>query len=91
MSYELTDIQFQILDSLYFVETFAHIVEEANEPTAVVKDEIRTLIDKGLVQVMMFDEEKGDFRRTTIFDADNIQDYSFLATKDGLLKHNGFR
>lgn len=91
MSYELTDIQFQILDSLYFVETFAHIVEEANEPPAVVKDEIRTLIDKGLVQVMMFDEEKGDFRRTTIFDADNIQDYSFLATKDGLLKHNGFR
>ena len=91
MSYELTDIQFQILDSLYFVESFGHIVEEAMEPKAVVKDELRTLIDKGLVQVMMFDEAKGDFQRTTIFDSDNIQDYSFLATKDGLLKHNGFR
>ena len=61
------------------------------EPPAVVKDELRTMIDRGLIQVMMFDEGKGDFIRTTIFDADNMQDYSFLATKDGLLKHNGFR
>jgi hypothetical protein len=90
MNYELTDVQFQILDSVYFVESFAHIVEEAMEPPAVVKDEIRTLIDRGYVQVMIFDQEKGDYYRTTIYDADNIQDYSFLATKDGLLKHNGF-
>jgi len=91
MNHELTDVQFQILDSVYFVESFAHIVEEAMEPAAVVKDELRTLIDRGYIQVMMFDQNKGDFSRTTIYDADNIQDYSFLATKDGLLKHNGFR
>ena len=91
MNNELTELEFQILDSVYFVESFEHIVEEAMEPPAVVKDELRTMIDRGLIQVMMFDEGKGDFIRTTIFDADNMQDYSFLATKDGLLKHNGFR
>ncbi|MDW3645908.1 MAG: hypothetical protein R8P61_02475 [Bacteroidia bacterium] len=91
MNNELTELQFQILDSVYFVESFDHIVEEAMESTAVVKDELRTMIDRGLIQVMMFDKGKGDFVRTSIFDADNMQEYSFLATKDGLLKHNGFR
>ncbi|MEM6803710.1 MAG: hypothetical protein AAF696_20060 [Bacteroidota bacterium] len=90
MNNELTELQFQILDSVYFVESFAHIVEEAMEAPAVVKDELRTLIDRGLIQVMMFDEDKGDFVRTSIYDADDIQAYSFLATKDGLMMHNGF-
>lgn len=89
MSEELTDAQFQILDSVYFVESFQNIVEESGEPRPVVVDELRTMIDRGWIQVMEFDEAKGDFVRTTFFDTDHLEDYSFLATKAGLLKHNG--
>lgn len=89
MSEPLNDLQFQILDSLYFVESFPHIVEEAGVPVPFVVDELRNLIDLGLVQVMQFDDASGDYLRTIIFDTDHMEDYHFLATKDGLLKHNG--
>lgn len=89
MNEEMNDVQFDILDSLYFVEPYAYILEEVSHPPAVVKDELRQMIDKGWVQVMRFDEEKGDYLRTSIYDADQMEDYAFLATKEGLLRHNG--
>ena len=89
MNGELNELQFQILDSIYFMESLEHIVEEAAMPRAIVIDEIRTMIDRGWVQVMAFDERKGDYTRTGIFDNDNLDEYRFLATKEGLLRHNG--
>ncbi len=89
MNQELTELQFRILDSIYFMESLEHIVEEAEAPRAIVIDEIRTMIDKGWVQVMALDEDRGEYLRTGIFDNDNLGEYKFLATKDGLLKHNG--
>ncbi len=89
MNEELTELQFQILDSIYFMESLVNIIEEAEMPRAIVIDEIRTMIDRGWIQVMAFDEEAGDFNRTGIFDNDNLDEYKFLATKDGLMKHNG--
>lgn len=89
MNEELTELQFQILDSIYFMESLVNIVEEAEMPRAIVIDEIRIMIDKGWVQVMGYDEEAGDFIRTGIFDNDNLDEYKFLVTKDGLMKHNG--
>ena len=90
MNEGLTDLQFQILDSIYFVESFEHIVEEAEQPVPIVVDELRTMIDRGWVQVMQFDDEKEDYVRTAIYDADNMQNYHYLATRTGLLKHNGY-
>ena len=52
-------------------------------------DELRTMIDRGWIQVMMFDKEKGDYIGTAIYDTDHLEEYHFLATKAGLLKHNG--
>jgi hypothetical protein len=89
MNEPLNDLQFQILDSLYFVESFAHILEEAEAPVSFVVDELRTLIDRDWIQVMVFSERAGDYVRTPIFDTDHLSDYHFLATKNGLLKHNG--
>jgi hypothetical protein len=85
----LTDLQFQLLDSLYFVESFAHVVEEAEAPVPVVIDELRTMIDRGWVQVMEFDRQKGDYVRTAIYDSDHMDRYHYLATKEGLMRHNG--
>ena len=91
MNEELTELQFEILDSLYFVETFEHVLEESGTTRPIVVDELRTMIDRGWVTVMLYDEEKGDYTRTSIYDTDNMNEYFYLASKDGLLKHNGFR
>jgi len=87
----LNDAQFDILDSLYFVEPFRILVEESGLPPSVVKDELRILIAKRYVQVMRFDTIAGDYVRSAMYDADHMDDYFYLATKEGLLKHSGRR
>lgn len=88
---QINEAQFAILDSLYFVEPFDRIIEESGLPESVVKDELRNLIAGRLVQVMAFDEKSKDYIRSTMYDADNMRDYHYLATKEGLLKHSGRR
>ena len=86
----LNELQFDIIDCLYFVESYENILEDVSKPEPIVRDELRTLIDRGYVNVLIFDEENGDYKKTAIFDSDNMKDYHYLASKDGLLKHNGF-
>lgn len=88
---QINEAQFAILDSLYFVEPFDRIIEESGLSESVVKDELRNLIASRLVQVMAFDEKSKDFIRSTMYDADNMRDYHYLATREGLLKHSGRR
>ncbi len=89
MKEEINELQFQILDSVYFMESLDHIVEEAEAPRAIVIDELRTMIDKGWLQVMALQDSSGEYIRTAIFDNDHLEEYRFLATKAGLLKHTG--
>lgn len=89
MNEELNDIQFQILDSVYFVESFSSLRDEVSTSEAILVNELRLLIDKDWVQVMVFDKQKEDFIRTAIFDTDHLEDYHFLVTRNGLMKHNG--
>jgi len=89
MNSPLTDLQFDILDTVYFVEPLDKILEEVDERRPVILDELKNMIDKGWIQVMAFDEAPQDYLRTNIFDSDNLYEYRFLATKDGLLRHNG--
>ncbi|MCB9233800.1 MAG: hypothetical protein H6581_19240 [Bacteroidia bacterium] len=86
---ELNDLQFKILDSLYFVEPFDNILAEAGERESYVADELKTLIDKGMVQVMEFDAKAGDFVKSIFYDTDDMRAYHYLATTKGLMKHNG--
>lgn len=85
----LTTVQFDIIDSIYFVEPYANILEEVDKPEPEVRDELKTLLDRGYVNVFTFDKDSGDYLKAPIYDLDNLQDYYFLASKDGLMKHNG--
>jgi hypothetical protein len=88
---ELSDLQFAILDSLYFVEPFDKILEEAGYPENLVGAELRQMISRRWVQPMRFDKELNDFVRSNIHDVDDMRAFSYLATKEGLLRHNGRR
>jgi hypothetical protein len=89
MQYELSNIDFDILNALYFVEPFEKIMEEVAAPPKIVADCLKHLIAKKYVVAMRFDEEKQDYIKSFIFDSDDMHAYSYLATKDGLLAHNG--
>lgn len=85
----LTEIQFQILDVLYFVEPFNKILEETGLPKPILVSELKILIAKRWIQTMIFSEKYGDYISSSLYDGDNMESHFFMATKDGLLVHNG--
>lgn len=85
---EIDDIEYEVLNCLYFVEPFDKILEEVKQPASIVGDVLKSLIHKKMVAAMLWDDERGDYLRSFIYDSDNLRAYSYLATKEGLLAHN---
>jgi predicted methyltransferase len=85
---ELTDIEYDVLNAVYFVEPFENIVNECNAPAPIVADVIKQLIHKKYIAAMQWDEEKNEYIRSYIYDTDNMKSFFYLATKDGLMAHN---
>lgn len=85
---ELSEIEYDILNALYFVESFAHILEECKEKPPVVADVLKQLIHRKYVVPMKWDEETKEYVRSFIYDTDDMNRYHYLITKEGLLAHN---
>lgn len=84
----MTDIQFDIIDKLYFVEPYQTLLNEIDAPESIIRSELKELIQKGWVQIMKFDEKVKDFLPTPFLNVDDLKSCYFLATKEGLLKHH---
>lgn len=83
----MSDAEFDVMDELYFVQPFNYLIEELEMPAIDLKDVLKSLIEKGWVKCLynMNDEVFEDK-----LDIENeFQDYYYLATKTGLLAHNG--
>jgi hypothetical protein len=85
---ELTELEYDILNVLYFVEPFEKILDEVEAPANIVADGLKFLIDQKLVVPMRWDEETQNYVRSFIYDTDNMHAYRYLATKEGLIAHN---
>lgn len=83
----MTEIQFKILDVLYFPEDFGSIVEETGLPRTLVKAEIKQMVSKGWISALRYDAATGDWIPTTIYDVE--EGFKYLATREGLMRHNG--
>jgi hypothetical protein len=88
MIHELSELELDILNSVYFVEPFQNILDEVALPAPIVADGIKNLIHKKMIVAMRWDEIKMEYVRSFIYDSDNMFAYSYLATKEGLLAHN---
>ena len=82
----MTDLEFQVLDELYFLTSF----QELAEATALPKNQLKAVLDqlgsKGWLRCYLSPDEElnvGDTR----FTAHN-EDLLYLASKAGLLAHN---
>lgn len=82
---EFTDVEYDILDILFFVEPWDKILEEVDSPANIVKDGLRFLIEHKFVTAMTWDEEHNDYKKSNFYDADNMSAYYYLATRKGLL------
>lgn len=72
-----------ILRNLIFVESFHHIKTETGYDFGTIRDDLIQLINHGFVEVY---DEKTELPISPFYDSDNINHFSFKATKTGLKK-----
>lgn len=85
----MTDLEFDILDELYFVETFENLHKKLNLDKILLKDSLKQLLNVGWIKCFSENREEifTDLTNFTNFEQ-KFDKYSYLATKAGLTAHN---
>ncbi len=85
----MTDLEFDILDELYFVETFENLHKRLNLNKTLLKDNLKQLLNIGWIKCFSENREEifTDLINFTDFEQ-KFDKYSYLATKAGLTAHN---
>ncbi len=83
----MTDQEFDVLDELYFVTPFEELIEAVDLEEEEVFPVLKALLENGWIKCYR------DYSEELLPHEVNInrcyQEYSYLATKAGLLAHNG--
>lgn len=83
----MTDIEFDVLDELYFVQPFDYLVDELDVDEPELKETLSVLIDKGWVKCFISMQEEELPHQVKL--EEKYKEYFYLATKAGLMAHNG--
>lgn len=83
----MTDQEYDVLDELYFFVPFSHLQQELGMEEGELKKVLQTLLKKGWIKCFLNASEEV---MTDEIDLENyFSEYFYLATKSGLLAHNG--
>ena len=83
----VTDPEFDLLDELYFVTPFRTLLQKTGLPAQELENQLRSLLEQGLVRSYWPDPDTELAYETTSFGA-IARDAAYLASKEGLLQHN---
>lgn len=83
----MTDNEFDVLDELYFVQPFNAILEETQLAESELKEVLSGLLNKGWVKC--FGDRQAEMPIAPSDLENDLTSYFYLATKEGLLVHNG--
>lgn len=72
----------KVLARLIFPEPYDVLLEETELPSGALRDDLINLINYRLIEVVNQDIKVQ--RGATFYDTDNLQDFTFRATKSGL-------
>jgi len=84
---KLTLSEKHLLGLLIYPEPFHLILEESGMPYGAVRDDLLNLISHGYVEVYTMD---GSIPISPFYDADNLEQFSYKATKMGLKAIQGY-
>ncbi|RNI27437.1 hypothetical protein EFA69_14985 [Rufibacter immobilis] len=83
----MTDQEFDILDELYFVVSYAELQSKLGLPEPELREALRGLISMNYIKCLYPDQDT-----EVPFDPEHFEReghaYYFLASKEGLLSHN---
>ncbi len=83
---DMTDTEFDVLDELYFVQSFSVLHGQLEIPEAALRETLAQLISKGWVKVLKAHDEEVAPETADFYS--RYAGYFYLATKAGLLAHN---
>jgi hypothetical protein len=78
---KLDKSELNILGHLVFPEPFNKIMEETGQQSGELRDNLINLLNFGLVEAF---EKESRVSSSAFYDVDNLQDFSFVATRKGL-------
>ena len=82
----MTDLEFEIIDQLYFVTAYPDLLREVDLSDEIVRNVLWDLMNKGWVKCFVNPEkevsvDKDEYKA-------NYSNYHYLASKKGLFEHN---
>jgi hypothetical protein len=86
---EMNDLEFDVLDELYFIQSFQYLKNVLNVEDRVLKETLLSMIKKGWIKCYKNNQEE-IFNPQELFE-DELLNYYYLASKSGLLAHNTLR
>ncbi|HKL19633.1 MAG TPA: hypothetical protein VJ905_11715 [Halalkalibaculum sp.] len=82
VNHKITKSERRVLERLIFPETFQVIMEETGLLYGELRDDLINLLNFGFVEA--YEVEGSKLALTKFYDSDNLQDFTFRATKRGL-------
>ncbi len=83
----MSDLEFDVLDELYFVVPFSHLQQELDIEAPTLKDTLQKLLAKGWIKCFLNASEEAVSEEIDL--ENHYSRYFYLASKAGLLAHNG--
>lgn len=82
----MTDDEFEVLDELYFVQSFGDLVDLTGKESQPLTDILAKLYEKGWVRVL--EGVDNEVPKDALDLSNRSEQYHYLATKEGLMAHN---
>ena len=84
----LSELEYLILDELYFVSPYQEILERVGCDAELFKATLRGLLEKELALQMHYNPDLKDFIRPDDPGQKELEHSHFVATRQGLILHN---
>lgn len=85
---EMTDVEFTVMEELYFMTNFDSILSQTSLSEDELLQTLQTLQEKGWLKCAALHD--GQEVEERISDWGLVRQYNLMATKAGLLAHNGY-
>ncbi|GAA4844315.1 hypothetical protein [Algivirga pacifica] len=82
----MNDLEFEVLDELYFVVSFSQLQEATGIEQSALKECLQQLLEKKWVKCMASIDD--ELEESEVDMNAHFQQYYYLATKKGLMAHN---
>ncbi len=82
----MTDDEFEVLDELYFVQSFQDIYVTTAKSKNILIEVLSALYERGWVRVFKEVDEEVPVNELDFLE--HADDYLYLASKEGLMAHN---